>query len=163
MEYLDDLQDQVERTRTRFKADYSASSEVVSLLDFATRLDRFVSTRPAGFKGSTEWGPFSTDLRRLAAAYNTTIPVPANGLARRYNDAELNAAAANVVKLCDPFRREVEASLTANKTLSPEDRQKTLQQVDMLKSNAQAFNQSLANVTRVFLRRMRSSSRHWSS
>ena len=125
------------------KQDYSASSEVISLLDYATRLDRLLSQQASGFQGSNEWKPLSTDLRRLAAAYNTTIPAPAGGLARRYNDAELAAAVANVVKLCDPFRRELEASLTANKAVTPEIRQKTLQQVDTLKSYAQALGKSM--------------------
>ena len=144
-EFLDDLQDQVTRTRERFKQDYSASSEVIALLDYATRLDRWVKTQPAGFDGSSEWDPFASDLRRLAKAYNTSMPMPAAGMARRFNDTELVAAAAAVEKLCDPFRRELEASLTANKSVSPENRQSTLQQVDTLKSHAHALNQSLAN------------------
>jgi len=69
-------------------------------------------------------------------------------LARRFNDNELVAAAAAVEKLSDPFRRELEASLTANKSLSPENRQNTLQQVDTLKSHARALNLSLANKQR---------------
>jgi len=144
-EFLDDLQDQVTRTRERFKQDYSASSEVITLLDYSTRLDRWVKAQPAGFRGSSEWDPFASDLRRLAMAYNTSMPMPANGMARRFNDAELVAAAAAVEKLCDPFRHELEVSLTANKAVTPESRQKTLQQVDTLKSHAHALNQSLAN------------------
>ena len=44
-EFLDDLQDQVERTRERFKKDYSASSEVIALLGYATRLEVWVKAR----------------------------------------------------------------------------------------------------------------------
>jgi hypothetical protein len=144
-EFFDDLQDQVKRTRERFKKDYSASSEVIALLGYATRLDRWVKTQPAGFRGSIEWEPFASDLRRLAAAYNTTVPMPAAGMARRFNDTELVAAAAAVEKLIDPFRHELELSLTTNKALSPEKRQSTLLQVDTLRSHAHALNLSLAN------------------
>ena len=70
-EFFDDLQDQVQRARERFSSDYSASSEVLSLLQFATRLDAWASTQPAGFRGSREWGALATDFRRLAAAYNS--------------------------------------------------------------------------------------------
>jgi hypothetical protein len=144
-EFFDDLQDQVTRTRERFNSDYSASSEVISLLQYSTRLDRWVKSQPPGFKGSAEWGPFAESLSRLAKAYNTTMPMPDNGGARRFNDAELKAAAAEVEKLCDPYRTELEASLNADKSLTAQARQSILQQVDVLKSNAHVLNESLAN------------------
>lgn len=144
-EFLDDLQSQVARTTERFNEHYSASSEVSILLQYTTRLDKWAKTQPAGFKGSTEWDAFASNVRRLSAAYNTTMPIAADGVARRFNDAELVVSAANVEKLCDPFRSEVEASLTANKSVSAADRENTLKQVDMLKSNAHALNQKLAN------------------
>ena len=144
-EFFDDLQDQVERTRERFKKDYSASSEVIALLGYATRLEVWVQKQHAGFQGSTEWGPFASDLHRLAKAYNTTIPMPNGGIARRYNDKELIAAAANVEKMCGPFRSELDASLRAKQGLSPANHQATLAQVDTLTNHAHALNQSLAN------------------
>lgn len=143
-EFFDDLQDQVTRARERFTPDYSASSEVLALLQYTSRLDRWVKSQPAGFKGSTEWEPFAADNSRLAAAYNTTFPIPANGTARRVNDSELVAAAAEVEKLCDPFRSALEASLTANKSVTPEVRQSNLKEVDNLKSAAHALNEQLA-------------------
>jgi len=77
---LFDLQDQVERAKQRFSNDYSASSEVLSLRRFATRLDTSVSTQPAGFQGSEEWGLLSSDLCRLAAAYKTALLRPGQAL-----------------------------------------------------------------------------------
>jgi len=68
-EFFDDFQDQVKRTQERFENDYSASSEVLSLLQYATRIEGWASTQPAGFKGSKEWGELDTNLRRLAAAH----------------------------------------------------------------------------------------------
>ena len=62
-EFFDDLQDQVTRTTERFKPDYSASSEVLALLQYASRLDGWVKKQPSGFKGSTEWAPFASDLQ----------------------------------------------------------------------------------------------------
>ena len=144
-EFFDDLQDQVTRARDRFTDEYSASSEALALLDYTSRLDRWVKSQPSGFQGSSEWKPFASDLGRLATAYNTTFPIPANGIARRINDAELVTAAAEVEKLCDPFRSQLDASLTANKSLSSEARQSNMQQVDKLKSDAHALNQTLAN------------------
>jgi hypothetical protein len=144
-EFLDDVQDQVTRARERFLPDYSASSEVLALLQYTSRLDRWATSQSAGYKGSAEWDPFATDLRRLAAAYNTTFPIPNNGTARRVNDSELVAAAAEVEKLCDPFRSALDASLAANKSVTPETRQSNLKEVDNLKSAAHALNEQLGN------------------
>ena len=87
-EFFDDFEDQVERTRERFESDYSSSSEVIALLQYATRIGAWADAQPAGFRGSREWGVLATTLRRLAAVYNTTLPMPTTGTARRLNDAE---------------------------------------------------------------------------
>ena len=147
-EFFDDFQDQVQRARERFESNYSASSEVLSLLQFATRLDGWASTQPAGFKGSTEWGALATDLRRLAAAYNTALLKPgqqalASAQARRINDEELVTAAANVEKGMDAFRSAYDGALAANTTLTPESRQAAIQPVDGMKNSAKALNAAL--------------------
>ena len=54
-EFFDDFQDQVQRASDRFESDYSASSEVLSLLQYAVRLQGWTATQPAGFSGSKEW------------------------------------------------------------------------------------------------------------
>ena len=50
-EFFDDLQDQVKRTRDRFDSDYSASSEIISLLQYASRL---TPGRPRNQPGSRD-------------------------------------------------------------------------------------------------------------
>ena len=149
-EFFDDFEDQVQRTRDRFKSDYSASSEVLSLLQYSTRLQAWTATQPAGFPGSKQWGVLSNDLRRLAAAYNTALPNPGQqGLgtvaqARRINDAELVTAAENVEKKIDGFRTAYSSALSANTNITPEMRQAAIGQVDATKKNAQALNAALA-------------------
>ena len=94
-EFLDDFEDQVQRARDRFKDDYSASSEVLTILRCRVRLQGWVAMQPAGFPGTKTWGVLGSNLRRLATAYNTTFPKPGQqGLgtvaqARRINDDEL--------------------------------------------------------------------------
>ena len=149
-EFFDDFQDQVKRTQERFENDYSASSEVLSLLQYATRIEGWASTQPAGFKGSKEWGELDTNLRRLAAAYNTTLPLSSaqglrGGQARRINDAELVMAAANLEKKIDGFKTAYDSALAANTTITPEMRQTAIQQVDAMKNNAKALNAALGN------------------
>jgi len=149
-EFFDDLEDQVQRARDRFNSDYSASSEVISLLQYAVRLHAWTSTQPAGFGGSKEWGVLETDLRRLAAAYNTTLPAPGQqgtgtiAQAKRVNDAELVTAAANVEKKIDAFRAAYNTALNANTSLTPDMRQKAILQVDAMKTQAGALNAALA-------------------
>ena len=146
-EFFDDFQDQVERAQERFSSGYSASSEVLSLLQYATRLDTWASTQPAGFKGSKEWGALATDLRRLAEAYNTALLRPGQqalgAQARRLNDGELATAAANLEKYMDAFRTAYDGALTANANLTPEGRQAAIQNVDTMRNSAKALNAAL--------------------
>jgi hypothetical protein len=146
-EFFDDLQDQVQRARERFSADYSASSEVLSLLQLATRIDAWASKQPAGFRGAREWGPLATDFRRLSAAYNSALLRPgqqALGVqARRLNDAELVTAAANVEKKMDAFRSAYNGALTANTNLTPASRQAATKNVDAMKDSARALRAAL--------------------
>jgi hypothetical protein len=146
-EFFDDFQDQVERAQERFSSGYSASSEVLSLLQYATRLDTWASTQPAGFKGSKEWGALATDLRRLAEAYNTALLRPGQqalgAQARRLNDGELATAAANLEKYMGAFRTAYDGALTANANLTPEGRQAAIQNVDAMRNSAKALNAAL--------------------
>ena len=146
-EFFDDLQDQVQRARERFTSNYSASSEVLSLLQLATRLDAWASTQPAGFRGSKEWSVLATDLRRLAAAYNSGLLRPGQqalgAQARRLNDTELVTAAANVEKNTDAFRNAYDSALAANTTLTPASRQTAIRNVDAMKNTARTLNTAL--------------------
>ena len=146
-EFFDDLQDQVKRTRDRFSSSYSASSEVLSLLQFAARLDAWASTQPAGFRGSREWGVLATDFRRLSAAYNSGLLRPGQqalgAQARRLNDAELATVAANVEKNMDTFRSAYDSALAANANLPPASRQVAIKNVDGMKNSARALNAAL--------------------
>jgi hypothetical protein len=146
-EFFDDLQDQVRRARERFSPNYSASSEVLSLLQFATRLDAWASTQPAGFQGSREWGALAADFRRLSAAYNSSLLRPGQKAlgdqARRLNDAELVTVAATVEKNMDAFRKEYDSALAANTTLTPASRKTAIQNVDAMKNSARALNTAL--------------------
>jgi len=146
-EFFDDLQDQVKRSRDRFSSDYSASSEVLSLLQYATRLDAWASAQPKAFPGSREWGALATDFQHLAAAYNTALLKPGQqalaAQARRLNDAELVTVAANVEKNMDAFRSAYNSALAANTSLTPADRQSAIQNVDAMRTRARALRAAL--------------------
>jgi hypothetical protein len=142
-EFFDDFEDQVERTRQRFMPDYSSSSEVLALLQYASRIHTWATAQPAGFRGSEEWRVLASDLRRLAAAYNTSLPVPANGISRRVNDAELETAVDSVDELIDAFRATYDSTLAATTGLTAAQRLSAIQQVDAMKSHARALDAEL--------------------
>jgi len=147
-EFFDDLQDQVKRANGRFSAKYSASSEVLSLLQYSARLDAWASTQPAGFQGSREWSALATDVRRLATVYNAPLlssRQEPGGQARRVNDAELVTAVANIVKNMDAFRNAYDSALAANASLAAESRQAAIQNVDAMTSSARALQGALGN------------------
>ena len=148
-EFFDDLQDQVERARERFSSNYSASSEVLTLLNFAARLDTWASTQPAGFQGSKDWDALATDFRRLAAAYNSALlrrgQTGVGAQARRLNDAELVTVAANVEKNMDAFRNAYDSALAANTDLTPATRQTAIKNVDAMKNSARALHAAVGN------------------
>jgi len=146
-EFFDDFQDQVQRASDRFESDYSASSEVLSLLQYATRLDAWASTQPAAFRGSREWVALATDFRRLSAAYNSSLlrsgQKALGDQARRLNDAELVTVAANVEKNMDAFRNAYDSALAANANLTPASRQTAIKSVDGMTNNARALHAAL--------------------
>ena len=146
-QFFDDLQDQVQRTRERFSSKYSASSEVLALLQLAGRLETWAAAQPAGFRGSKEWGALAADFRRLAAAYNTTLlnqgQAGRGEQTRRVNDAELMTAVTNVEKHMDAFRTAYDSALTGNESLTPANRQAAMQNVDAMKSSARALRTAL--------------------
>jgi hypothetical protein len=106
-EYLDDLQDNVNKLRERFKPNYSASAEATTVLRQASDIHRFIKSQPAELKGGSEWDRLVADLTRLAQAYNTTFPLPPDGSARRINDDEASQAAAAVAKQANELKNEI--------------------------------------------------------
>ena len=122
---------------------------MLSLLQFATRLDALAATQPAGFQGSREWGVLASDFRRLAAAYNSALlrrgQTGLGAQARRLNDAELVAVAASVEKNMDAFRSAYDRALAANTDLTPASRQTAIKHVDAMKYSALALHTALGN------------------
>ena len=79
--YLDDLQENVKHLKDRFKPDYSASKEAETILRQGTDIHTFVKAQPGELKGGSAWDRMAAELGRLAAAYGTTFPLPANAVA----------------------------------------------------------------------------------
>lgn len=110
--YLEDFGTDLDRLRKRFKADYSASAELATVLDKAAGIQRFVDTQPAAFKGRSEWDVVAAALNELAGAYGAGFPLAQGASPRRINDAELTQAADQVVKGVASYRKALKPAFT---------------------------------------------------
>ena len=135
--YLDDLQENVDRLKDRFTAQYAASAEATTVLRQGSDIKRFMATQPPNLDGMSEWNRLAASLGDLAAAYGTPVPIPEGHAARRLNDAEVKKAAEEAAKTADRFKKELENSLKMDKTIDKPTRDAAVKQVDDLKKAAQ--------------------------
>jgi len=112
---LQDYQDSCNKLKERFTEDYSASSEVVTVLKQSTQISEFMLAQPATMKGRPEWDLHAANLKRLAGAYGTTFPFSAGGTARRMNDKETSAIAAELAEAANRFKGDLDKEATLAK------------------------------------------------
>jgi hypothetical protein len=105
--FLDDFETSIERLDDRFDQKYSASSELATVMHYATGMDNFIASQPPSIKGRSEWDEFKVSLNALAAAYGSTFPVDAAKPPRRMNDLEIQQAADSARSHADDLRREL--------------------------------------------------------
>lgn len=72
----------------RFNADYSASTEVATVLKQSTQINTFMLGSSSAMKGRSEWERQVLNLKRLAELYRTTSPLPDGAAVRRMNDKD---------------------------------------------------------------------------
>ena len=137
--FLDDLQENVDKMKERFKPDYAASAEVTTVLRQASDIQRFMSSQPANFDGASEWNRLNTSLTELAAAYQVTLPLPEGQLARRLNDCEVKLVAEDLEKTADRFKKDLDTTLKADTSIDAATRQSQLDEVEGLKRDAKAL------------------------
>jgi hypothetical protein len=136
---LQDYQDSTKKLQERFTPDYSASAEVGTVLSQSTQIDEFMKGPSSPTKGRNEWDRQTANLRRLAAAYNTTFPLPEGATVRRMNDKEAAGAAGAVVAQAEQVKRAVDA----DKTLAKADKQALKKDVEALIKQAKTLQSGL--------------------
>lgn len=134
--YLDDLQENVGKLKDRFSSTYAASAEATTVLRQGADIQRYMATLPANFDGASEWNRLAASLGSLAAAYATTFPIPEGQAARRYNDNEVKKTADDVAKSAEEFKKNLDSSLKADKTVDKATREAALKEADSLKQDA---------------------------
>jgi len=130
--YLDDLQKNVDNLRERFTGKYAASNEAATVLKQASQIHRFMKSQPADLKGSSEWDRLAIDLSRLAEAYGTVFPLPADAAVRRINDGEAASTAELIAKDADQLKQ----AIGGDKTMAKADRNALKSDLDQLKKQA---------------------------
>ena len=134
--YLDDLQENVDRLKERFKSDYAASAEVTAVLRQASDIHRFMATQPPDLDGASEWNRLSASFGTLATAYGTRLPVPDGDVARRLNDREVKKTAEELGKSADRFKNDLESSLRKDPAVDPAALSAAVSDADALKQDA---------------------------
>ena len=137
-QFLDDLQDNVDKLKDRFTSSYAASAEVTTVLRMGTDIHRYMSTQPPNFDGASEWNRMSASLGELAAAYGTTFPLPEGEQARRLNDGEVKKTAEGIAKNADIYKKELDASLKKDMTVDKATREAAVKDAAGLKDEAKA-------------------------
>ena len=127
-QYLDDLQENVNRLKDRYNSSYSASAEARTVLQQGSDIARFMQNQPDSMKGRSEWDRMAGSLRTLAHAYATTFPLPPEAAVRRINDREAAEAAKAAAKAADGFKKAVrnDPALPKEQRQALEDRADTL-------------------------------------
>jgi len=149
---LQDLQDNSNKLKERFTADYPASAEVETLLRQATNIDTYMRNNPTVTKGRSEWEKLASTLKSLAGAYATTFPLPEGATVRRLNDKETAAAADTLKKAADDYKDRVDDDKNlapADKTAGKKAAEDLAKAADALKSRVDDGKPSSAEAKRV--------------
>ena len=135
--FLDDLQENLDKLKARFTAEYAASAEVTGLLNQAASIQQFMSTQPPDMDGASEWNRLADSLGVLASIYGTVMPVPKGQQARRMNDREVEQAADNLAESADRFKKDLDSFLKAVPTIDKATREAVVMDADGLKKDAE--------------------------
>src|SRR5687767_10514805 len=135
--FLDDLQENVDRLKERFKSDYAASPEVTTVLRKGTDVQRFMSKQPPDLDGASEWNQLASSLGELARIYGTMFPLPDGQQARRSNDSEVEKVASELAKSANQFKKDLQAALKSDTSLDQRTKDAAVQEVDGLKEDAE--------------------------
>jgi hypothetical protein len=120
-QYLDDLQENVNRLKDRYNSGYAASAEARTVLQQGTDIHRYMQGQPDSMKGKSEWDRLAGNLGTLAHAYATTFPLPPDASVRRINDKEAAETADAAVKAVDAFKKAA-----GNDPALPKEQRQTL-------------------------------------
>ena len=104
--YLDDLKDNIKKFRERFTYEYSASSELETVLKQCNPIDTFMYSR-TDTKGRSEWELLAKTLKSVASVYGATFPLATGAAVRRMNDRETAEAIGSLEEAADKLKSAI--------------------------------------------------------
>ena len=135
--FLDDLQENVDRLKSRFNSDYAASAEATTVLRQGSDIQRFMSKQPPDLDGASEWNRLASSLGELAKVYATKFPLPEGQQARRLSDSEVEKVASELAESADRFKKDLESALKTNTTIDQPTKDAAVKEVNSLKEDAE--------------------------
>lgn len=132
--FLKDFENDLDVSKQRFKPDYAASAEVLTLLRRGSDVELF--NRKQGHTPSSEWSVLGAKFSALAAAYGVTWPIDSMKVeAARLNDGELVSRVAQMQQSSKQLRSEADKAAKANKSIDKATREalkKSIQQMETM-------------------------------
>jgi uncharacterized protein YukE len=149
---LQDYQDNTKKLQDRFNENYAANAEVTTVLKQSTAINTFMLGSPSVTKGRSEWDRQTANLKHLAEAYGTTFPMPVGATARRMNDKETAAAAAEIASAADRFKDDLDKDMTLSKPekeAAKKDVEALIEQADAVKDRTSDGKPATGEVRRL--------------
>jgi hypothetical protein len=132
---MKDFDTDLDRLAERFKKSYSASAEVVAVMQKGEGVQRFIDSQSASLKGRSEWDVAAASLKELAGAYGTTFPVPADAPPRRINDEEIMQAADAMTKSAQNYKKQLKGGFTKEESAQLAAAQKSADELSTAAKN----------------------------
>ena len=146
---LQDYQDNTQKLKDRFTPDYSASTEVTTVLKQSTAINAFMERSESSMKGRSEWDSQVGTLKRLAQSYGTAFPLADGATVRRMNDKETAATATAIATAADRFKSDVDKDKTLakpEKDAAKKDVETLIKQADAVKDRTSDGKPATAEV-----------------
>ena len=134
-DFLKDFDKAIETFESRFKSDYAASPEALTLLRRGS--DVALRNKRQNLPGSSAWSALAAKLDSLAHAYGIGFPIESmNVLAARLNDGELAAKVERMDAAAKLLQKDTEKAAKANKSIDKATRESLKGAIQQLQEKA---------------------------
>ena len=135
----EDYKKSIEVAIDRYKAEYSASTEVAAIFREAVRVNDFVQSRGTALKGSSEWQAHAVQLSALAGAYGGIFPPVEGQPVRRFMDKEVVQATVAAEQAAKSLASAFENALKKDKAVAEPARKTMVGDVKALGESAKVL------------------------
>lgn len=134
-DFLKDFEKAIDTFKSRFKSDYAASPEALTLLRRGSDVE--LRNRRQNLTPGSAWTVLAAKLSALGYAYGVGFPVESmNVLAARLNDGELAAKVEQMESAAKQLQKDVDKAAKADKAIDKPTREALKGQVQQLQQKA---------------------------